>query len=208
MSMSPQSTRRGMERAQRREHLLAAAERVFGRKPFDEATMQEVAAEAQIGMQGLYEHFASKQDLYESLILARVQRFQKKLAEALKDAREPLERLRALARVQAEAFTDGPAFFAVFLREQNHFVWGFKSRFGPALHRVYREEQNRLRGIIEECVQVGLLRPLPPDFLVQACLGTWEASLHYHIRHNRDEEIESCVNRAIDTFLSGVGVPA
>jgi hypothetical protein len=76
------------------------------------------------------------------------------------------------------------------------------------LHRVYKEEQNRNRGIIEECVQAEFVRPLAPDFLMQACLGTLEAALHYHIRHHRNEEIESCVNRAIDTFLSGVGVPA
>ena len=47
-------TRKEIERSQRRELLLQAAARVFGRKPFDEASMQEVAAEAQIGMQGLY----------------------------------------------------------------------------------------------------------------------------------------------------------
>ena len=198
--------RRELERQQRREHLLAAAERVFGRKPFDEATMQEVAAEAQIGMQGLYEHFPSKKALYESLIVARVHRFQSRLAEALKGTTGPLERLRTLARVQAEAFEDGPGFLAVFLREQIHFEWGFTSRFGPTLHRVYREEQRRLRGIMEECVAAGLLKPMAPDFLVQACLGAWEASLHYYFRHSSDEEIESCVNRAIDTFLHGVGV--
>ena len=199
-------TRKELERGQRREHLLAAAERVFGRKPFDEATMQEVAAEAQIGMQGLYGHFRSKQDLYESLIVARVQRLQNKLADALKDASGPLDRLRMLARVQTEGFANGPEFFAVFLREQIHFEWGFKSRFGPTLHRVFREEQKQLRAIIEECVKARLLNPLPPDFLVKVCLGAWEASLHYHFRHCKDEEIESCVDRTVDTFLSGVGV--
>jgi AcrR family transcriptional regulator len=51
--------RKGIERQQRRNLLLEAAGRVFGRKPFDEATMQEIASEAQIGMQGLYEHFPS-----------------------------------------------------------------------------------------------------------------------------------------------------
>jgi TetR/AcrR family transcriptional regulator len=198
--------RKELERQQRRELLLTAAERVFGRKPFDEATMQEVAAEAQIGMQGLYEHFPSKQALYENLIIVRVQRFQKRIAEALEGVTEPLERLRTVARVQTESFADGPAFFAVFLREQIHFEWGFTSRFGPTLHRVYREEQKRLREIIESCVGAGVLQPQATDFLVQACLGAWEASLHYYFRHSKDEEIESCVNRAIDTFLSGVGV--
>ncbi len=196
--------RKELERERRKEHLLAAAERVFGRKPFDEATMQEVAAEAEIGMQGLYEHFPSKQALYESLILVRVQRFQRRIAEASEGLTEPLERLWTVARIQTEFFADGPAFFAVFLREQIHFEWGFTSRFGPTLHRVYREEQKRIAKILEDCVAAGHLKPLPLDFLVQACLGVWEASLHYHF-HHKDEEIETCVNRTMDTFLSGVG---
>ena len=61
MSATP-LPRRQRERALRRELLLDAAGRVFGRRPYDEATMQEVATEAEIGMQGLYEVFPSKQE--------------------------------------------------------------------------------------------------------------------------------------------------
>lgn len=83
-----------------------------------------------------------------------------------------------MAGVQTEGFADGPVFFAVFLREQIHYEWGFASRSDPALHRAHREEQTRLRGIIEECIADGLLKPLAPDFLVRECFGAWEASLH------------------------------
>ena len=55
--------RREAEHLQRRQHILLAAERVFGRRPYDEATMQEIAAEAGIGMNGLYRHFPSKEEL-------------------------------------------------------------------------------------------------------------------------------------------------
>jgi AcrR family transcriptional regulator len=194
-----------MERAQRRELLLAAAERVFGRKPFDEATMQEVASEAQIGMQGLYEHFPSKQDLYESLIRVRVQRIQARLAEALKPASDPLHRLRMLARIQAEAFAEAPAFFTIFVRERLHYDWGLSSRFGPVLHQVYREEQRRVRDILADCIEAGKVKPLDLDFLVKACVNVWEASLHYHFRYRPEEEIEACVDRTMETFLLGLG---
>ncbi len=198
-------TRKEMERARRREHLLAAAELVFGRKPFDEATMQEVAAEAQIGMQGLYEHFPSKQQLYENLIMARAQRHQRRLADALEGIMDPIQRLRRVALIRTETFAEAPAFLAVFLRERMHYDWGFSSRFGPALHKIYREEERRLRNILIECVKAGKVQPQDPDFLVKACLNAWEASLHYHVRHRPEEEIERCVDRTMDTFLGGAG---
>ncbi len=203
--MTDTATRREIEREQRRELLLSAAERVFGRKTFDEATMQEVAAEAQIGMQGLYEHFASKQLLYETLIKVRVRRIQKMLDDALEGVADPIERLRIMARIQTRAFTEAPAFFTVFFRERQHYDWGCASRFRPFLHRIYRDEQKRLKGILEECVKSGALEPLDPDFLVQACLNAWEASLHYFSRHRPEEEIETCVSRTMDTFLFGLG---
>ncbi|MDE3032829.1 MAG: helix-turn-helix transcriptional regulator, partial [Acidobacteriota bacterium] len=92
-------SRKERERQQRRELLLEAASRVFGRKPFDEATMQEMAAEAQIGMQGLYEQFPSKQALYEQVILARALAFQAKVRAILDQDQPPLEALRGLALV-------------------------------------------------------------------------------------------------------------
>jgi TetR/AcrR family transcriptional regulator len=203
--MATAVTRKEVEKAQRRELLLAAAELVFGRKPFDEATMQEVASEAQIGMQGLYEHFSSKQDLYESLIRIRVQRIQARLAEALKPTSDPLQRLRMMARIQTEAFAEAPTFFTVFVRERLHYDWGLSSRFGPVLHKVYREEQRRVRDILAECIQAGKVKSLDLDFLVKACVNAWEASLHYHFRHRPEEEIEACVDRTMEAFLSGLG---
>lgn len=203
--MATAMNRKELERAQRRELLLAAAEVVFGRKPFDEATMQEVASEAQIGMQGLYEHFPSKQDLYESLIRVRVQRIQARLAEGLEPASDPMQRLRMLAHIQTEAFAEAPAFFTVFVRERLNYDWGLSSRFGPVLHMVYHEEQRRVRDILVDCIKSGNLRPLDLDFLVKACINIWEASLHYHFRHCPEEEIEACVDRTMEAFLSGLG---
>jgi AcrR family transcriptional regulator len=203
--MATTLTRKAAERAQRRELLLAAAELVFGRKPFDEATMQEVASEAQIGMQGLYEHFPSKQDLYESLIRLRVWRIQARLSEALKPASDPLQRLRTLTRIQTEAFLEAPSFFTVFVRERLHDDWGLSSRSGPVLHDLYGEEQLRVREILADCIKAGKVKPLDLDFLVKACASIWEASLHYHFRHRPEEEIEACVDRTMETFLLGLG---
>ena len=168
--------------------------------------MQEVAAEAQIGMQGLYEQFASKQCLYESLILDRIQGFHQRVTETLAGIRDPLERISAWARLKAETFSKAPAFFPVFLREKIHHDWEFSSRFGPATRELYDQEQKRLRQLMDAAVKAGLLRRADPEFLVQFFLGTLEASLHYHFRHKPAEEVETCVDRAMKCFLVGGGV--
>jgi AcrR family transcriptional regulator len=198
-------SRRERERKARRALILEAAESVFGRKPFDEASMQEVAAEAQIGMQGLYEQFPSKQSLYEGLILDRSNEFQQKASEALSGIRDPLERLEAWALIMAGTFERVPAFLPVFLREKTHHDWGLSSRVGPATCAIFSKEERRLRGLMGAAVRSGALAKLDPNYLAHFFFGTLMASLHHHFRRGPGEEVQACVGRAMECFLAGVG---
>lgn len=198
-------SRKERERQQRREMLLEAASRVFGRKPFDEATMQEVAAEAQIGMQGLYEQFPSKQALYEQVILARALAYQAKAQGILALELPPLEALRRLALAYADQFRERPMHLPLFIRDRVHFDWGFDSRFAPRLREIYEEERTHLRGLMVQAMQAGRIRALDPDFLAQLCLDVLQASLHHGHFSQPGEPPEVCVDRAMDCLLAGVG---
>jgi len=199
-----QGNRKERERQQRRALLLEAAARIFGRKPFDEATMQEVATEAEIGMQGLYEHFSSKQELYEQVMEMRAEVFRARAEEALAAVKEPLEQIRVLAAIYTRQFKEQPMLLPMFIRDRVHHDWGFQSRFGEQIQRIYEGETQRLRGFLATAMELGQLRPLDAGFLTQLCLGTLEASLHYAHGHP-EEEATSCVDRAMECLLRGVG---
>jgi AcrR family transcriptional regulator len=201
--------RREKERQQRRDVLLEAAARVFGRKPFDEATMQEVAAEAEIGMQGLYEHFSSKQDLYEAVMQARAEAFHLRADAALAgQGGSPLERIAILAQVYAEGFMDRPFVLPTFARDRVQFDWGFDTRFRGRLGEIYQAERNRLKTLVQEALELGLVRPMDPDFLAQLAMDVLQASLH-HAHHQEPLEAPGpCVARAMDCLLRGVGCGA
>jgi AcrR family transcriptional regulator len=198
-------SRKERERQQRREMLLEAASRVFGRKPFDEATMQEVAAEAQIGMQGLYEQFPSKQALYEQVILDRALAFQARMRTILDRDLPPLEALRRVALAYAEQFRERPMHLPMFIRDRVHFDWGFDSRFAPRLREVYESERTHLRALMVRAIQTGQIRALDPDYLAQLCFNVLEASLHHSHRREPGESSEISVDRALDCFLAGAG---
>ena len=200
------NARREKERQQRRDALLEAAARVFGRKPFDEATMQEVAAEAEIGMQGLYEHFPSKQDLYEQVMQARAEAFHLRADAVLGDrAGSPLDRIEALAQVYAETFQDRPFSLPTFVRDRVQFDWDFDSRFKSRLGEIYQAERSRLKALVQEALDKGLLRPLDPEFLTQLAMEVLQASLHFAHRQVPREAAGPCVARAMECLLRGVG---
>lgn len=200
--------RKERERQTRRELLLECASRVFARKPFDEASMQEVAAEAQIGMQGLYEHFPSKQELYEQVMLRRAEAFQARAREAFDAGAAPLQQLETLARVYVAHFSEHPFSLPTFIRDRVYSDWGFDSRFLPRFREIYDTECAHLTRILEAAVAQGSLQDLGIDFLAQLCLGVLEASLHTAFHRTPQEDIDTCVARAMACILRGAGSPA
>lgn len=51
-----------------RQRILDAASRVFGRRGYGQATVEEIAAEAGVSNGALYHHFASKEELFRAIV--------------------------------------------------------------------------------------------------------------------------------------------
>lgn len=61
--------RREREREQRRNEIIDAAQRVFFARGWEVATMDDVAAEAELGKATLYLYFKSKEELYVAILV-------------------------------------------------------------------------------------------------------------------------------------------
>src|SRR5450755_4583040 len=69
-SKKPRKTegRRAREKAQRRQAILSAAERVFAVHGFDTATIEQIAQQAEYATGTIYLYFKDKNALYASLL--------------------------------------------------------------------------------------------------------------------------------------------
>ncbi|MFW5887090.1 MAG: TetR/AcrR family transcriptional regulator [Bacteroidota bacterium] len=61
--------RKEREKEQRKQEIIDAAERIFFNKGYHEATMDEIAAEAELSKGTLYLYFKNKEDLYFEIFL-------------------------------------------------------------------------------------------------------------------------------------------
>ena len=108
--------------AERREHILDAAERCFISKGFHHATMDDICREAHVSPGALYTYFVSKGDLIAGLCEREKDRFAKELASVAKASdflsalrglaeqyccHEPIEKVRLHVEIGAEAGRDG-----------------------------------------------------------------------------------------------------
>ena len=63
----PTAKRKEREKEARKHAILEAAARVFSRKNFGEATLDEIAIDAELSKGTLYNYFKDKQDLFEKI---------------------------------------------------------------------------------------------------------------------------------------------
>jgi AcrR family transcriptional regulator len=122
-----------------RAELLNAALRVFARRGYREAGVEEIAAEAGYSKGALYWHFSSKADLLDALLEERVD----------KPMREKVA-LLASAPPERDMSVEGTKTFARQLTEQREAVllereyWSLAIR-DPELRARYAERQAELR---------------------------------------------------------------
>jgi AcrR family transcriptional regulator len=101
--------RRASEKDRRRREILKAAIRCFGRKGYDDTTLDEVGREAEVAKGTLYLYFPSKADLFGTLLLEHgFDVFAIQLEAALEEAEDAPAALRAFVRTFQERCLDGP----------------------------------------------------------------------------------------------------
>ncbi|MBW1924816.1 MAG: TetR/AcrR family transcriptional regulator [Deltaproteobacteria bacterium] len=169
--------RREREKELRILRILEAAKRVFFSRGYLRATMDLIAAEAELSKPTLYQYFKNKDDLYLSLMLPTIAR----IGEEVEKVRARLTRGRygdgsGLVRDLMKAFfkayeSDPEAFRIVQVFQQAGLVRKMKSEVNSALDAQGSHNFRIGREIIREGTRRGLLRKVDPFALVDVLWG-------------------------------------
>jgi TetR/AcrR family fatty acid metabolism transcriptional regulator len=109
----------------KRERILAAAERIFARHGFFAAKVSDVAKEAGVADGTIYLYFKNKDDLLISLFENRMQQVNAALRAAIAKSRGPIEQLRTFIKTYLQLVHDEPAAAEVLtieLRQSSKFM--------------------------------------------------------------------------------------
>lgn len=147
--------RRAERRAQRaalgRNQLLDAAEEVFGRRGYRDATLRDVAQLAEFSVGSVYSFFSSKEDLYAGVFARRGAAFVAALEDAVAHCASR-EQLRAVVETEVGFFRRYPAFGRLYLRSAR--VGGLPSA-GDAVDRVVSTHLERAMAIQTAVIERG-----------------------------------------------------
>ncbi len=112
-------SRRERDRLLRRRDILRAAEHVFALKGYYEATMQDIAKEAQYATGTVYLYFKDKEALYFSLVEHKYRDLLAILRERTSRAQGAKQKLEIFVQEKLSFFERNQDFFRIFVSEGN-----------------------------------------------------------------------------------------
>lgn len=200
------SERKTKEKEIRRKDLIEAAERVFFTKGYDNATMDDVAKEAEFSKRTVYVYFNSKEEIYFEIMI----RGYKLLIGMLKDSLQKekscnaVEEIRQLALVMYRFSREYPKYFQAIMEYENgelDFQKGVCDRSREECYALGEEILTYLARILRKGIAENSLRT---DLEVEkTALALWACMIGVYNTANRKKNyIMNCHNTTPQELIS------
>ncbi|PWI58091.1 TetR/AcrR family transcriptional regulator [Sulfoacidibacillus thermotolerans] len=134
-------------RASKTRVIFEAAIDIFSERGFEKATMDDIAAKANVAKGTIYYHFKSKEELFVFLVEQGTEILREHVLAKLSDQMTPTDQIRTIIHEQLTFFTDYRDFCIIILRE----AWGEEQR-----QRQFRRMLVHYVRAIEEVVLAGI----------------------------------------------------
>ena len=200
MSVSPK-----LPALERRAAIVESAIKLFSEKGFRGATTRELASNLGVTEPVLYQHFATKRDLYSAIIEFKSNDVRTVLAEleSYLDKKDDPGFFRHLASLILRFYEHDPAYLRLLL---------YSSLERHELSDLFHERQaggfqNAVTHYIQRRMEEGALRHMDPVFASQSFMGMiahygMNRMLHPHIQPTMNHD--DVVNGMVDIFLRGI----
>jgi len=190
---------------ERRAAIVTAAVRLFSEKGFRGTTTRELAASVGVSEPVLYQHFATKKDLYAAIIDAKSNEITQ-ISEQLQSWIESSDDkgfFSCLANVILDWHEQNPAWLRLFLfsaLERHEMADLFYERRAQGFYHV-------IASYIERRISQGAFRPMNPEFVAHAFTGMVAHHGLERVVYRREfpgVDRDATVTGMVDIFLQGL----
>jgi TetR/AcrR family transcriptional regulator len=155
-----------------RSQLLDAAEEVFGRKGYHEATLKEVAELAEFAVGSVYSFFENKDDLFAQIFVRRGAEFIPELHAILDDKRaSPVEQLHSLVDFEIGFFRAHRHFGRLYLRYSSAAYLSTDREIDLVMKDRYEDAMQLQAALFRRGQRRKVLRDGDPDVLARLLSG-------------------------------------
>lgn len=145
--------RKERDRQLRRTDILKAAEHIFALRGYHEATIRDIAREAQYASGTVYLHFKDKSDLYFALLEEKMKKMLFAIEESAAQVNDAKKKLEIFVQEGLTFFEKNQDFFRIFISEGNEYFSERKILKSPTGLKV----QEYTAGLIREAQKNGVI---------------------------------------------------
>jgi len=200
-------TRKERDRLLRRADILSAAEHVFALKGYYEATIADIAKEAQYATGTVYLYFKDKDALYLSLVEHKYKGLLSILKDQTAKVKTAREKIEIFIREKLSFFERNQGFFRIFVSERN------KSQ-AIKLNRLHKlsvimQHKEFVIELIKMAQHEHIIRnDYPPEKIADVILSIFMSVVFGHLKNETKEtkHLRGMSDFILDIFLNGAGI--
>ena len=201
--------RKEREKQARRETIMESAREFFFTKGFNATTMDEIAYKAELSKGALYLYFASKEEIYVSVMNEGLSILFERTEEALTLDLPPDQMLRKLGEVHYRYYLDYPEYSRIFFFSEHRNI---AKQIPRELIQESMDKGKRffqlIVGIIQKGIEQGIFAPADPR---KAAVAFWGATsgtlLLFEEEVNREiigMDVEQLLYYTLDLFIEAL----
>ncbi len=184
--------------------ILEAARKVFGKKGFDQTTVDDIAATAGVAKGTLYLYFRSKREIYLEALKEGVVALQEETDRRMASCHSAAEKIRAFIGTRVKYCEENRDFFRIYYSEfANFYVPLAPSAKG--MRELYLRQAKKLEAVLEQAVKQAEIRDICPHStalrLYDMTLGLIAQRLLGWSKADVEKDIESL----LDLLWRGIG---
>ena len=185
--------------SQRKEEILAAAERLFAERGYEATSVRDIAEALHLQGGSLYAHIDTKEDLLWALLTAAADRFFAAVEPIARSELVPIEKLKRAVAAHVQVITDSARAAAVYMNEWRHLSEPRRSAFAArrdAYERMFRD-------IVREGIREGTLADVDEKFATLLILSSinW---IYQWYRPDGPMTPEEIARKLTDMLLNGL----
>lgn len=187
----------------RSSEILEAARKVFARKGFEEATMDEIAAAAGLAKGTLYLYFKSKRDVYLKTLQHGRAELLEQVKKNMRSAQSLRERIRSLVATRVKYSEENRDFFKIYLTEFSNVI------HPAAINAEFRDLHFKHAQVLEQALREGMereeIRQVRVDALAFAIQDMTRSLITRRLLGWSKTDVEEDIDFLCDLIWTGIG---
>jgi TetR/AcrR family transcriptional regulator len=187
--------------------IAQAAKAVFAERGYQGATLEEIAQRAGMSKATIYIYYKNKDDLFLQVVEELVNMAMAITAEEAATSKPPIEKLYAMVRNKMAFYERERDFFRIYLNEKHGLEIAPKDPHKQALREMYLQGIHTLAKVIQEGMDVGVVRPMDSRrlaFFLQEMMSTLQV---HRFQGKAKTTVEEDVEQLLELFLNGARQP-